>query len=159
LKLEWPILPTADFRTNGTTTLRRVTVELRRLHDDNKRDCVLVLANIPVHIELGHQRAEYSSANEPISALKSFQIAIAASSAFASAKRCLCSCATKSERSDSTTPDLVIGHALGLLHQVLVQCQIDRALPRIHFVNVADTEENRRRRGNRHLCSVPAAAS
>src|ERR1700736_2335286 len=62
-------------------------------------------SGIPVHIELSHQSEEYSSENEPILALKSFHTATVASMVFALAKRCFRSRSTKSERSDSTTPD------------------------------------------------------
>jgi len=56
-------------------------------------------------IELSHYSEEYSSANDPILALKLFQATTLVSSAFAFAIRRFCFRATNSQRNDSTTPD------------------------------------------------------
>jgi hypothetical protein len=82
-----------------------ITVELSGLHHDDERDRVLVLPGIPVNIELGHQRDEYSSAIEPDLELNSFHAVTAVSATFDFCNRSRFTLLTNSVSNPSTTPE------------------------------------------------------
>src|SRR4051812_45022710 len=82
-----------------------VIVQQCRLHDDDIRNGVAMLAIVPVNVELGHQSVECSSANDPRSSAKRFQVATVACTACDSAARWRFSSATNAASSVSITAE------------------------------------------------------
>src|SRR5579864_6726962 len=72
----------SDERNHDSTV---VSLENRRLHDDDEGNAVALLAAIAVNVELRHYSVECSSAKDPNSSSKRFHIAAVASANFTSA--------------------------------------------------------------------------
>src|SRR5271165_3665577 len=92
----------ADQGNNHATS---ISIELGGLDYNDKRNRVLMFPCIPVDIELRHYSVEYSSAIDPDPELNLFHEATAARTASDFCNLSRRSRLTKSESSDSTTPE------------------------------------------------------